>query len=567
MENSSKKEQSHIEARFDDIGVWLIEINRPEKRNAMTRAMYDAVADSLQCAINDPEVRVILFQGRGEAFCSGQDTNQINVDEDLDTSELSRCLQTVIACPKPIIAAIHGYAVGFGASLLTHCDLVVATEDCQVVYPFTKLGICPAFGTSHTIVQTIGRQRAAKALLLGERLTGRLLHEWGMVSHTAEHRDAAQQLARTLSQKLARRRKESVHATRELMLRSWGSPNELKAVSEAEMFHFNRLLRSHKTSAAAKGRMDEQETDVFDELLRELYEEALVVREQDNDAQRQWCEGLFGTLSEWRAERSKPEWRALCKALQKHELGELLRAGDPLTRRAFEKPRGYPGDAIILDMMYGVEPPPEDGWKALQQVVLESDACQALTTRASIVAARLDELSAAKEQLVALSIAGGHVREVEQSIAFQEGRVSVTSYDLDPESIQRVQEDKPQVITVRSNILREFAQQVKEAKVEYDFAWAMGIYDYLNDQRSRSLTSAVWSALKPGGSYLIANYSPRCASVGYGEAVMAWYLYLRESRDMARIADDIPQHEIASLNVWEGLDNGAMFIMEVQKKG
>ena len=558
------EQSAHVQTELSAAGVWTIELNRPERLNAMTRPMYAAVADALVFATTDSRVRVVLFRGRGDTFCSGQDTKQINVEGDLDTSELTACIRAVIECTKPMVAAIHGHALGFGASLITHCDLVVATPDCKIIYPFTKLGICPAFATSHTLVQAVGRQRAARALLLGESLTAATLHSWGIVTHLARQREEVTRTASRLSMKLAGRRPESVLVTRELIARSSGSRSTLHTTSEAELSHFNRLLATRSQTRAAKGRANEAES-LFADELGELHTEALGVRARSEADQRDWCASLFSRLNEVREQLDGPDWRGYCRSLQAHPLGEMLRAGDPLTRRAYDKPRGYAGDAPLLDMMYGIAPVVDPEWPALSQVVRESDACGALKARATMMAERMDALAEGSSEFAALTVAGGHCREVEGSRAFAAGRAQVTSFDLDQKSLDHVREHKAQIRGVRCDILADFVAQQSAPASSFDFAWALGIYDYLNDLRARALTRAVWRTLRSGGVYMIANYTSRCVSVGYGEAVMAWYLHLRETRDMVAVLDEVPAREIADLRIRSCLDDNAMLVLEVRK--
>ena len=149
--------------------ILRIQLNRPAKKNAMTFAMYNTMADLFNTTANDDSVRVVLWHGAGDSFCAGNDLedflkNPIGPSD----SPQSRLINALINFDKPIVAAVHGAAIGGGTTMLTHCDFVYAGESTKFLMPFIDLGVAPEFGTSASVPARIGHIRAAELILLGQ---------------------------------------------------------------------------------------------------------------------------------------------------------------------------------------------------------------------------------------------------------------------------------------------------------------------------------------------------------------------------------------------------------------
>lgn len=174
-----------VERRGERLALIL---NRPERRNAITVAMYAALADAITAAADDPDVRVITLEGRGVDFTAGNDLadfmNELPQDEQTDVP-VWRLLRALATNMVPIVAAVHGNAVGIGTTLLFHCDLVVAEEGTRFLMPFTDLGLVPEAASSLLLPQMAGRRVAARHLLLGEPFTVEEAERYGLVSHRA----------------------------------------------------------------------------------------------------------------------------------------------------------------------------------------------------------------------------------------------------------------------------------------------------------------------------------------------------------------------------------------------
>src|SRR5215470_13677512 len=149
-------------------GILRVELNRPAKKNAMTAAMYIAMADLLNNVAKDDSVRVLLWHGAGDSFCAGNDIEDfLKNPMGPGDSPQSRLIDALTNFDKPIVAAVHGAAIGGGTTMLTHCDFVYAGEGTKFQMPFINLGLVPEFGSSYSVPARIGYLRAAELYLLG----------------------------------------------------------------------------------------------------------------------------------------------------------------------------------------------------------------------------------------------------------------------------------------------------------------------------------------------------------------------------------------------------------------
>ena len=153
-------------------GVANIEIARPEKKNAITQAMYRAMAEAIDAAVADNAVRAILLTGQPGIFTSGNDIEDfMQRPPDGTESPAFGFMRSLIACDKPVIAAVTGAAIGIGTTMLLHCDFVYVSDEARLAMPFVSLGLVPEFGSSLIVPQLMGNARAAEKLLLGDAFT------------------------------------------------------------------------------------------------------------------------------------------------------------------------------------------------------------------------------------------------------------------------------------------------------------------------------------------------------------------------------------------------------------
>ena len=158
-------------------GVATIEIARPEKKNALTMAMYQAMADAIDAAKADPAVRALLITGQPGIFTSGNDLEDFmqrppGAGSHAEASPVRQFMRALIECDKPVVAAVTGAAIGIGTTLLLHCDLVYVSDEARLAMPFVGLGLVPEFASSLLLPQRIGQARAAEKLLLGDPFSG-----------------------------------------------------------------------------------------------------------------------------------------------------------------------------------------------------------------------------------------------------------------------------------------------------------------------------------------------------------------------------------------------------------
>lgn len=164
-------------------GVATLEIARPEKKNALTLAMYEAMTQAVNAASADPAVRALLIVGQPGIFTSGNDLEDFMrrppIGED---SPVFRFMQTLARFDKPAVAAVTGAAVGIGTTMLLHCDLVYVSDEARLAMPFTALGLVPEFASSLLVPLLMGRAKAAEKLLLGDPFTGAEAVELGIAN-------------------------------------------------------------------------------------------------------------------------------------------------------------------------------------------------------------------------------------------------------------------------------------------------------------------------------------------------------------------------------------------------
>ena len=239
-------------------GVLEIRLNRPEKKNALTRAMYDAMADAFDQVDADPTLRVGLLTGTGDTFTSGNDISDFQSRGGSGgRSAASRFLPTISAMQKPLIAAVNGAAVGVGTTMLMHCDLIVAARSARFMMPFTGLGLVPEAASSLLFPRLLGTQRANALLLLGEPLDASTAHEWGLVNRVVED-TALMDTARELARRLAALPPQAVRLTKRLIRHGTA---DVPARMAEELSLFGERLGSPEAKEAFAAFMEKRKPD------------------------------------------------------------------------------------------------------------------------------------------------------------------------------------------------------------------------------------------------------------------------------------------------------------------
>jgi len=232
-------------------GVLTLTMDRPEKKNAITRAMYQAMADGILAADANPEVRCVLIQGEGDMFTAGNDLADfaaVNAGDAAaaDARREGNPLLAALAIAKtPLVAAVNGRAVGVGTTMLLHCDLVYVAEDALLTTPFVNLALVPEAASSITLPDRIGHARAFSMFVLGEAVDAKKAVDWG-IANEAVPRSELRAKARAAAEAVAARPASAVQITKALMR----DPGRLAARMAEEGVHFAAQLKSPEAKEA-----------------------------------------------------------------------------------------------------------------------------------------------------------------------------------------------------------------------------------------------------------------------------------------------------------------------------
>src|SRR5271170_7998957 len=216
--------------------ILSVQFNRPAKKNAMTAAMYTGLADLLNEADQDDSVNVVLLSGAGDSFCAGNDLDDFmkNPPGPGDSPQ-ARLISALIRFSKPLVAAVHGVAIGGGTTILTHFDFVYAADNTRFQVPFINLAVVPEFGSSYLLPRQLGYLQAAELLMLGEAFNAARARELGLVTAVvpvSEFLDRALEAA----QKLARKPTGALRACKNLLKRPAREQLEQSVARETEEF-------------------------------------------------------------------------------------------------------------------------------------------------------------------------------------------------------------------------------------------------------------------------------------------------------------------------------------------
>jgi enoyl-CoA hydratase/carnithine racemase len=256
---SRKIRMSHIESERDG-AILRIAIDRPEKKNALTAEMYDALANAFEEAESDAGVRVVLLHGKGGVFTGGNDLEDFLMKpwKGQAVPPAVRFIRAVAHARKPVVAAVQGLAVGVGTTILLHCDLVYAADDAKLMMPFINLGIVPEAASTVLLPMLIGRQRATELFMLAAPLSAQRANEMGLVNAVVTPEEllpAALNAARQLAEKPA----GAVRACKELMKRAFQA--EVDRALNEEVAMIAERLDSPETKEALSAFLEKRKPD------------------------------------------------------------------------------------------------------------------------------------------------------------------------------------------------------------------------------------------------------------------------------------------------------------------
>ena len=278
---------------------------------------------------------------------------------------------------------------------------------------------------------------------------------------------------------------------------------------------------------------------------------------------------LVAGLDAVRRSSTAGQWRDVCKAeVRTHELFFLMQQS-PFTRRAFAKPRGYPGDAVTIDYIYGLQPL---GPCVSQQVrdlyacEFRSASCRSVRARRTLLAGQIDLAGARSRRPRILSMACGHLREArDATLLLDQGAGAFFAVDQDPTSLAVVGAELELfgVAPVHGSVRGVLAGKVAYANL--DLVYAAGLYDYLGDPLAIQLTARLFAMLRPGGRLLVPNFNASLRDVSYLEAFMDWWLVYRDDADMTRLMSAIPERDVAAARLFRDAP-GNITVLEMTRR-
>jgi enoyl-CoA hydratase/carnithine racemase len=241
-------------------GILHIIINRPEKKNALTSAMYQALVEAFQRAESDSAVRVVILRGNGDSFTAGNDIEDFvqNSWKDLAVPPPEAFIRAVAFATKPVIAAPHGLAVGVGTTILLHCDLVYAAEETRFSMPFVSLGIIPEAGSTWLLPLRIGYQRAAELLLLATPFSAQRAYELGIINRVVPG-DQLLSTATAAAQSLMEKPASALRLSKEMMKKPFRA--DLDRIIREEIQGVASQLESPETREALTAFLQKRKPD------------------------------------------------------------------------------------------------------------------------------------------------------------------------------------------------------------------------------------------------------------------------------------------------------------------
>lgn len=245
----------------DANGVRTLRFNRLDKKNAITRAMYSALAEGLEAANTDKDIRVVVIAGDEGCFSAGNDMMDfMQAPPHIGSGDMppvERFMRALMACEVPVIAAVDGLAVGIGTTLLLHCDLVYATARASFTTPFVNLALAPEFGSSQILPGIVGRAVASELLLLGEKWDAQKAEAKNLINAVLPH-DGFEDAVMAIAQKLAALAPGAVKTAKQLInLPPEGLPERI--VREGGLFAGQ--LKSDEFKEAATAFMERRAPD------------------------------------------------------------------------------------------------------------------------------------------------------------------------------------------------------------------------------------------------------------------------------------------------------------------
>lgn len=318
--------------------------------------------------------------------------------------------------------------------------------------------------------------------------------------------------------------------------------------------NFESTVAFERNTAPIVGtrRIAEAENRLFANLFDNTYQ--ILSDSPDQEAASRALDELFVSLRERKLNSLPSEWTEFVGLCRRHRLMSLLHR-DPFTARAYNKPRGYAGDAEMMDYIYGREerwsaPDADPIGRNIFNFTTQAPASEGVRSRRAFIAARIDRLAEEMRSPHILSIASGHLREANLSAAVRRRKIGrIVALDADALSLAEVQRsyDAYGVETVNTSFREMLGSENRLG--EFDFVYSTGLFDYLSRRAARRLVTGMFRMLRPGGRLLVANFLPAIRDIGYMEAFMDWNLVYRTRSDMVDLTMGIPEEEVKEVTI------------------
>jgi extracellular factor (EF) 3-hydroxypalmitic acid methyl ester biosynthesis protein len=310
-------------------------------------------------------------------------------------------------------------------------------------------------------------------------------------------------------------------------------------------------------------------TRCFSAILEDLFDDTLLNQVYGKLTEGKIQEGMDDIqigLQTRRQNSSDQEWAEFVSMCLHHPIKDLLHQ-DPFTHRAFVKPRGYAGDAVLIDFIYGREEHwalPEGTTELGRQIfdyTTGAPAPEGVRARREYVANLLDRLVEERDRPHVLSIAAGHMREAILSSAVRRRKLGrLVALDSDTESLEEVDRCYSRYgVEVEPATIRQLLSQ-KTRLGDFDLVYSTGLFDYLQQTTAQRLTSVMFDLLRPKGRLLVANFLPGIRDIGYMESFMDWKLIYRTRHEMLEVSANIPQAEIRDIRIFTEENQNIIFL-------
>ena len=295
----------------------------------------------------------------------------------------------------------------------------------------------------------------------------------------------------------------------------------------------------------------------------------------DEEERMRWQLDRFSdTLTRCRGALTPEEWRHMIDfRIRRHPVTDGF-FQDPFTWRSFTKPRGYPGDAVLMDLIYhhastrALLDQTTPFGQALYRYTSDCESPRAVRARRDLLAAELDRVGRqCPRPAHILALACGHLREAQQSAAVQSGALGrFLALDQDAASIAVVEREQATkgVEALAAPIRTLLSEHKHQSLGTFDFVYAAGLFDYLSDRLATRLLSAMFRLLNPGGKLWVSNFLPEIPDLGYMEALMDWWLVYRDAGQMEALMAEIPSEQIGAHRVFTEPHRNVIFLEVVR---